>query len=64
MPMKKRARPVAARFMLVQPDGEARTWSDTEIKRVLEDFLKIWADTVDGEVDRLEITIDGSEPTV
>jgi len=52
-------RSIKATFILVQPDG-ART--DAEIKQILEKFLSIWAGTVDGELDRLDVTVDGSGP--
>jgi len=52
-------RSIKAIFILVQADG-ARTRTDAEIKRILEKFLGIWAGTVDGELDRLDVTVDGS----
>jgi len=54
-------RSVKATFILVQPNG-ARTRTDAEIKQILEKFLGIWAGTVDGELDRLDVTVDGSGP--
>jgi len=52
-------RSIKAGFILVQADG-TRTWSDAEIEKVLEKFLKIWAGTVDGELDQLDITVASS----
>lgn len=59
--MDRSGRPIKASFTLVQPEKVARTWADPELTRVLAEFLKIWASTVDGEVDRLDITVDRSE---
>jgi len=55
--MKKSRRSVTIRFVLVQPEGVARTWTDPEITRVLAEFIKIWAETVDGQADRLDTTV-------
>ena len=55
--MNKWHRPVTIRFVLVQPEGVARTWADSEITRVLAEFIRIWAETVDGQVDHLLITV-------
>ncbi|GAI00571.1 unnamed protein product [marine sediment metagenome] len=60
--MDKSGRSIKASFILVQPEGVARTWADPELTRVLAEFLKIWAGTVDGEAHRFDITVDGSEP--
>ena len=54
-------RSVKAGFILVQADG-AGSRSDAEIERLLGKFLSIWADTVDGELAELDITVDGSGP--
>ena len=55
--MKKSRRSVTIRFVLVQPEGVARTWTDSEITRVLGEFLRIWAETVDGQADHLDTTV-------
>ena len=60
--MDKSGRSIKASFILVQPEGVARTWADPELIRVLAEFLKIWAGAVDGEADRLDIIIGRSEP--
>jgi len=54
-------RSIKAIFILVQPDG-ARTQTDAEVKQILERFLSIWAGTVDGQLERLDVTVDGSGP--
>ena len=59
--MDKSGRSIKASFILVPVDG-ARTWTDAEIKQILEKFLSIWAGTVQGEAHCLDITVDGSEP--
>jgi len=57
MIMDKCSRPITTRFVLVQPEGVARTWSDPEVKRLLETLLRIWADSLEGEAENLYITI-------
>ncbi len=57
-----------ATFILVQPEDTARTWTSAELRKVLEENLKLWAGTVDGELvdDELEspyIVVNGSAPT-
>ena len=54
-------RSIKATFILVQADG-ARTRADAEVKHILEKFLSIWASTVDGQLDRLDVTVDSGEP--
>lgn len=60
--MNKRARPVTARFLLVQTEETADNWTDPEITEALSKFLNIWAGTVDAEVDHLFITVLKSGP--
>lgn len=57
--MDRSGRPIKASFILVQPEEVARTWTDPKLIRVLAKFLKIWAGTVHGEVDHLDITVAG-----
>jgi len=57
-----------ATFILVQPEDVARTWTSAELRKVLEEDLKLLAGRVDGELmdDELDspyIVINGSAPT-
>ncbi len=60
--MNKSRRPVAVRFMLVQPEEAAGTRTDHELALELGEYLRFWVGTVDGEVEHLFISIDKSEP--
>ena len=56
-----------ATFILVQPEDVARMWTSAELRKVLEEDLKLLANRVDGELvdDELEspyIVINGSAP--
>ena len=58
MIMDKCSRPITARFVLVQPEGVARVWTDPEVKRLLEKLLRIWADSLEGKAEDIQLTID------
>jgi len=55
-------------FIVKQPEDVARIWTSAELRTVLEENLKLWAASVDGELvdDEFEspyIVINGSAPT-
>lgn len=52
---------IIAWFTLALP-AEAASWSDDELKMVLEENLKHWAGTVDGKFGLLHILIKRSKP--
>lgn len=53
---------IIAWFTLALPE-EAASWSDAELKMVLEENLKQWAGTVDGKFGLLHILINRGKPT-
>ena len=48
-------------FVLVQTEDEAGRWTEDDFRTVLREILKIWADSIDGEVKSFDITISRSE---
>ena len=60
--MNKSRRPVTIRFMLVQPEEAARTWTDSELILAIGEHLRAWVSTIDGEAEHLYISVHKSEP--
>ena len=48
-------------FVLVQTEGETDIWTEDDFRTVLREILKIWADSIGGEVKSIDITISRSE---
>ena len=44
-------------FALVQTEDEAGIWTDADFRTVLLEILKIWADSIDGELESVDIII-------